>query len=224
MQDRSSPKQPPIRILLVENHQFMRDGMRLSLQQESDMRVVGEAADGATALRLSKDLCPDVVVTEIGLPDGDGLEFSHDILRQRRDTHIVIHTARADREHLDLALTAGIRAFVLKGEAASELKTAIRRAARCETFLSQEVAALLVESYQELRAKGPPNHDLLLSDRETTILKSMADGRNTKEIAEQLSCSIKTVDYHRKRIMAKARVHSVAELTKYALRKGLTSP
>jgi DNA-binding NarL/FixJ family response regulator len=224
MRKRPNLNQPRIRILLVDGHRLMRDGIRLSLEQEPEMEVVGDAGDGATALRLASELCPDLVVMDIGLPDGDGVGFSREILRQHPDTRIVIHTGAVDREHLDGALAAGIRNYVLQGEAASELHTAILRAMRRKTYLSQDVVAALVDSYEAIRAGGEPHEHSLLSERETTILTFMADGCNTKQIAEKLGCSVKTVDYYRKRLMSKACVHSVAELTKYAIRKGLTTP
>lgn len=219
-----NPDSRKIRVLLVDTYKLMRDGMRLSLEQEPDLAVVGEAGDSATALQLARQLRPEVIVIDINLPEGDGIEVSRQILREHPATHIVIHTCSVDREHLELALAAGIRHYVLKGGSADELHAAIRQSLQQKAYLSQDAVAALIERFQELRAEGPRNSPLPLSDRETTILKLMADGRNTKEIADQLVCSVKTVDYYRKRLLGKVGVHSVAELTKYAIRKGLTTP
>lgn len=224
MQEYSSSKQTVIRILLVDDHPFMRDGMRLSLEQDPGLAVVGEAGDGAAALQLASELCPDVVIMDIDLPDGEGITFSCEIVQRCPKTRIVIYTALVGRKYLDLALAAGIRNYVLKGEAPGELHTAVRRAMQGEVHLSQEVMAMLIESYQAILVSGRANDLADLSERETTILRLMADGSNTKEIAGRIGCSVKTVDYYRKRLMSKMGVHSVAALIKYAIRQGLTAP
>lgn len=187
------------------------------------MEVVGDAGDGSTAVRLAAELKPDVIVMDLSLSDGDALEYCGEILRRRAGTRIVIHADSVDREQLDLALAAGIRNCVLKDEPASELHAAIRRAMRGKIHFSQEVTATLVESYQEARAKGRFGGESPLSERESQILKLMANGSNTKEIADELGCSVKTVDYYRKRLMTKLGAHSVAGLIKYAIRRGLTT-
>ena len=214
----------PIRVLLVDDHQILRDGLRLSLRQAPDLEIVGEAGDGLSALRLAAELRPDVVVMDIRLPDADGVELSRQILAVKPETRIVILTGLVEREHLDRALAAGIHRYVLKVDAASQLITAIRRARRNEAYVSPEVAAALVGKYQEFLTASRRNEHSVLSEREEAVLKLIADGRSTKETAGDLGVSIKTVESHRRNIMGKLDLGSVAELTKYAIRKGLTSP
>lgn len=215
-------KRSPIRILLVEDHQMMRDGLRLALAQKPNMQVIGEAGDGATALRRAEQLRPDVVVMDIGLPDGDGIEFSRKILQISPDTRIVILSATVDQESLDRAMEAGVSGYLSKMSALDDLARAISSARRKEIFLSQEVSAILAKGYQQLRQTRQTNSQEILSERERQVLQAIAEGRNTKEIAAEIGLSPKTVETYRARVMTKLGVHSVAELTKYAIRMGYT--
>lgn len=211
-----------IRVMLVDDQRIVRDGLRLSLELQADLEVVGDAGDGAVAMQFLNELHPDAVVTDICLPDCDGLDLSLEIIRRRPETRIVVLAGSVDRELLDRAVAAGIHNCVSKREAASELHTAIRRAMLRQAYLSQELIQIFMENYQVLLAHNRRNGQSLLSARETTILKLIADGRNTKEIAGELGLGAKSVDYYRKRLMTKLGLHSVAGLTKYAIRKRLT--
>jgi DNA-binding NarL/FixJ family response regulator len=210
-------------VLLVDDHQILRHGLRLSLRQEPDLEVVGEAGEGSTALRLATELRPDVIVMDISLPDADGVELARRILAARPETRIVILTGLVEREHLDRALAAGINNFVLKVDATNQLITALRKARRNEAYVSPAIAAAMVGKYQELLAASRRNERSALSEREETVLKLIADGRSIKEIAGDLRLSIKTVEGRRRGIMAKLDLGGVADLTKYAIRNGLTS-
>ena len=203
---------------------MMRDGLRLCLRLEPDLEVIGEADDGSTALRRVAELSPDVVVLDIGLPDSDGISLARQIRELRPKTRIVILTGLVDREHLDQALGAGINCYLLKADGASQLTTAIRRAMRNEPYISSEITAVLVGKYQELLASKRQNDQALPSEREEAVLKLIANGLSTKEIAGDLGVSVKSIETHRRRIMAKLGFRGVADLTKYAIRKGLTSP
>ena len=213
----------PIRILLVDDHKIMRDGLRLTLGQHPDLCVVGEAGDRKDALERTEQSRPEVIVMDIGLPDADGVDVSREILQRWPDIRIVILSAVADQEHLDQAMEAGVSGYLLKVNASGDLVRAIRTVRRNEPYLSPEVSAVLLTGYKRLRDTRRAEGESALSERECQVLKLVADGRNTKEIAAQLSLSIKTVETHRARLMTKLGLHSVAELTKYAIRMGYTS-
>ena len=224
MSENLDKNQNRIRVLLVDDHTMMRQGVQLCLRQEPDLEIVGEAGDGSAALRLAAELRPAVIVMDIVLPDADGVELARQILSTRPEVRIVILAGLLDRRHLRLALASSIAAYVLKTDAMAELAVAIRKAARNENYVSPSVAAMLVEGYKEILAVHSQENESSLSEREIMVLKLIGDGLNTKDIAGELGLSVKTVETHRIRTMIKLGLHSVAELTKYALRKGLTSP
>lgn len=213
----------PIRILLVDDHKIMRDGLRIALNQNSDLIVVGEAGDRKTTWEKIEQSLPDVIVMDIGLPDADGVELSGEILKRWTQIRIIILSAVADQEHLDQAMEAGVSGYVLKTNASEELVRAIRTVKNNTPYFSPEVSAILMTGYRRLRNTNRARSDSNLSERELQVLKLIAEGRNTKEIAAQLSLSIKTIETHRTRLMTKLGLHSIAELTKYAIRMGYTS-
>jgi DNA-binding NarL/FixJ family response regulator len=213
----------PIRVVVVDDHKIVRDGLRLTLGQHSDLVIVGEAGDRKSALERIEQCHPDVVIMDIGLPDADGVELSAEILRHRPETRIVILSAFADQEHLDRAMEVGVAGYLLKVNATDDLVRAIRTVKGNEPYLSPEVSAVLLAGYKRLRDIRRMEGEAALSERECEVLTMIANGRNTKEIADQLSLSIKTVETHRARLMNKLGLHSVADLTKYAIRMGYTS-
>lgn len=215
--------EPPIRIVLVDDHQIMREGLRQLLTREPGLEVSGEAGDGQTALELVERLQPEVVVMDLGLPDGDGLVFSRQIRTRWPVIKVIILSSLLERRYLDEAIGAGISGYVLKSAAASELIRAIHAALKDETYLCAEASAALIGGYKEFLAALDQMNLSALTDREVEVLKMIAAGRNTKEIARDLGLSVKTVESRRLRIMSKLNLHSVAELTKYAIRKGLAS-
>jgi two-component system, NarL family, response regulator NreC len=212
-----------IRVLLVDDHAIMRDGLRLALSSQSDFEITGEAGDGRTALEQLERNRPDVIVMDIGLPDIDGIVLSGQILARWPAVKIIILSALNDRQHLEDALKVGVAGYILKVNAVTELVRAIRAVTQRQTFFSPEVSTVLAGGYKELLAVDPQAADSALSERELGVLKLIAEGRNTKEIAADLGVSVKTIESHRTRIMSKLNLHSVADLTKYALRKGYTS-
>ena len=213
----------PIRVLLVDDHAIVRDGLRLTLASESDFEITGEAPDGQTTLQLLEQKRPDIIVMDIGLPDTDGMVLSRQILARWPAVRIIILSALNDRQHLEDALKAGVAGYILKVNAVSELIRAIRAVVLGQTFFSPEVSTVLAGGYKELLTVDPQQADSGLSERELGVLKLIAEGRNTKEIAGELGVSVKTIESHRTRIMSKLNLHSVADLTKYALRKGYIS-
>lgn len=209
-------------ILLVDDHKMMRDGLRLFVQQEGDLEVVGEASDGESGVALAQKLNPDLIIMDIDLPDIDGIEVSRRVQAMGRQTKILFLSGYCDQQFVGDALTAGAAGYVLKANAASELLQAIRSIFEGQVYLSPEASRELVNAFQKKRTAGPVT-ERALSQRETEVLRLLAEGRSTKEIATDLGISPKTVETHRQRIMAKLNLSNVADLTKYALREGLIS-
>lgn len=213
-----------VRIVLVDDHEIVREGLRHTLVPEPDFEIIGEAGDGHTALKLVEQLLPAIVVMDLGLPDGDGLSFARQMLARWPACKVIILSGLADRQHLDEAIEAGVTGYVVKVNASRELIRAIRAATRGETYLCPEATTTLLGGYKELLAVNRQLGRSALSEREAEVLRLIADGCNTKEVAGKLGLSVKTVETHRVRIMSKLDLHSVAELTKYAIRIGLTPP
>jgi DNA-binding NarL/FixJ family response regulator len=218
-----NPAPRPTRLLLVDDHQLVREGLRLTLGREPDLAIAGEAGDGQAALERTALLDPDVILMDISLPDADGVDLSREILQRWPRIRIVVLSAVADSEHLDRAIEAGVAGYVLKVNATDDLVRAIRAVQRGDTFLSPEVSAVLVNGYRRLRESRQTEDAPALTEREAQVLTRIADGRNTKEIAAEIDLSVKTVETHRTRIMNKLGRHSIAELTKYAIRHGYSS-
>lgn len=211
------------RVLIVDDHRIVREGLSLTLAQQSDFDLVGEASDSKSALAQMEQLHPDIAVIDIGLPDRNGLDLSQEILRRYPKTRIVILSGTADQSLVTKAVEAGISGYLLKLNAAEELVRAIRAARKAQTYMSPEVSAFLLNGYKQLRNSRKAAEGAELTEREREVLKRIAEGQNTKQIAAELHLSAKTVETHRGRLMKKLGVNSVAELTKYAIRFGYTS-
>ncbi len=207
----------------MDDHEIVREGLRLLLAREPDLQVVGEAADARSALDQAQRLKPDLAVLDLGLPDAHGTDLARQILGLHPAPRVIILSAHGDAELLKAALEAGVSGYVLKANASDELLRAVRAVTTGRMYLCPELCSTMLTSYRrELEAmhcRGPND----LSERERGVLKLIAEGRNTKDIASQLGLSAKTIETHRLRIMEKLGVHSVAELTKRAIHLGLTS-
>lgn len=210
-------------ILLVDDHQMMRDGLRAVLERESDLHVTGEAADGRTALELCASLHPDVVVMDIGMPGLNGIEATRQVTAHHPRTRVVALSMNADRRYVHAMFEAGAWAYLVKSSASEELIRAIRAVAHDEKYVSPTVASAVLDAF----VVGPkathrdPRSDL--SPREREVLQLLAEGLTSKEIASKLDLAVSTIETHRKQIMAKLELRSVAELTKFAIRSGLTT-
>lgn len=211
-----------MRILLVDDHRLFRDGLRPLLAREQGIEVVGEAGDGREALRMVEALSPDIVLMDLTMPEMNGIDATREILALRPQTRVIILTMHADRRYVTESLKAGASGYLLKEAAFSELVAALRQVRTGKIQLNPRVAEMVVEDYVHL-ARQAPEPTCALSTREREVLQAMAEGRSTKEIAFNLGLSVKTVETPRKQIMEKLDLHSVAELTKYAVREGLTS-
>lgn len=209
-----------IRVLLVEDHRLVREALRDTLAKEPDIAIVGEAGDGRTALDLAARIVPDVVVLDIALPDLNGIEVAARLLDLRPATRIVALSAYTDKRFVAEMLRAGASGYVTKSAAGTELVRAIRAVADGQGYLCPEVAGALVS---EVRRAGRAGGPVPLGRREREVVRLVAEGRRSAEIAEQLNISIATVEVHRRNILRKLGLRTVAELTRYAIREGLVS-
>lgn len=210
-----------IRILLVDDHAILREALRLMLEQEDDIDVVAEAGDGETAIDLATQLDPDVVVMDVAMPGMGGAETTRRLLRKNPQAKVLTLTAYADKRYVSEMMNAGALGYVTKTAASDKLLEAIRATAVGKPYLCPEVSAVLLDSMRASASKVQSK--IQLGRREREVLGLLAEGKSSPEIGIQLHIAPSTVDVHRRNIMRKLDLHSVAELTKYAIREGLTS-
>lgn len=211
-----------IRVLVVDDHAIVRDGIYALLGLMPDIELVGEAANGREAIEKVEKLLPDIVLMDVAMPLMDGLEATRRICKQFPRTKVIALTQYDDHEFVFPMFEAGARGFICKTAASSELVTAIRSVYRGDSYLSPSVARIFVDRYQQrldsIREQDPYRQ---LTDREREILKLLAEGYTTQEIAKMLVLSPKTVDRHKTSLMSKLDIHNRADLVKYAIRKGI---
>jgi two-component system NarL family response regulator len=210
------------RILLVEDHRLVREAVRDALSREADFEIIGEVGSSQDAIRSAQTLNPDVIVLDIGLPDFSGVELTHRLRHAGCTARIVALSAYAEKHFVTEMLRAGAAAYVSKNAAGTELFQAIRAVERGQNYVSPDVTGNL---FSQLRDQDPDSdlENRKLGRREREVLRLIAQGQRSPEIADQLHISIGTVEAHRRNIMRKLDLHSVAELTKYALREGIAS-
>ena len=208
-----------IRILLADDHTILREGIRSLLEDEPDMVVIGEAEDGHTAVKLVKQLDPDIVLMDIAMPLLNGIEATRQIKRDKPRTKVLILTMHENEEYIRQLLAVGAAGYILKDAAARELLGAIRAVHRGEAVLSPAITRLVIEDYLRWGDLQPENDSSGLSPREREVLQLVAEGYTNKQIAEILSISIKTVQTHRLNMMSKLDLHDRGELIKYAIQK-----
>jgi DNA-binding NarL/FixJ family response regulator len=212
-----------IRVLIADDHRIVRDGLRALLEKHPDLQLVAEAENGREAVRLAKKNQPHVLVMDLSMPDLNGVEATRQVLNELPGVRVLALSMHADKRFILSMLDAGASGYLLKDCAFEEFATAVRAVAAGGTYLSPRIAGLVVKERLRPDPSAGSSTAFDLTPKEREVLQLIAEGNSTKEIAHLLSVSIKTVETHRQHMMAKIDVRSVAELTKFAVREGLTS-
>jgi DNA-binding NarL/FixJ family response regulator len=213
-----------IRILLADDHALVRRGVRLILEQQSDLRVVAEASDGAEAVALLREIEVDLAILDIAMPRMTGLQAAREIARRREPPPILMLSMHDNEQYFFEALKLGASGYVLKSVVDEDLVEACRAAIRGEAFVYPGAMGAIVRDYLDRLARGERVPETVLTPREDEVLKLVAEGRSSKEIARILSISIKTVDKHRANILSRLGMSDRTHLTRYAIRAGLIEP
>jgi len=211
-----------IRVVLADDHNIVREGLKALIDRQEDMEVVGEADNGLDTIRMTMEKQPDVVVMDVTMPDLNGIDAAKQILSERPNTKILALSMHSDRRFVSKMLSVGASGYMLKDCAFDELAHGIRTMYKNRPYLSGKVVDVVLEDYVNRLDRGEQTASQLLSDREREVLQLLAEGKSTKEIADRLHLSVKTIETHRRSIMEKLHIRTVAELTKYAVREGLT--
>jgi DNA-binding NarL/FixJ family response regulator len=210
-------------ILLADDHKIVRDGLRSLLEKEPGFKVLAEAKDGREAVRLACELQPEVVIMDIAMPVLNGIEATRQIKARYPEVRVVALSMHADKPYVLRMIKAGASGYLLKNSASKELVLAVRKAADGLVYLSPEIAGVVVESLVAQEGHHVGSETPPLTPREREVLQLVAEGLTNAEIADSLGVSRKTVETHRRQIMEKLGLHNVAELTKFAIREGITS-
>jgi len=211
------------KLLLVDDHKIMRHGIRSLLEKEAGMEVLEETNNGRTAIELARNLSPDVVIMDISMHDLNGIEATRQITSELPEVKVIILSMHSDRQIIADALQAGAAGYLLKDCEFEELVRAIETVVSNRTYLSPEIADILVENFVRKSPLSESTTSSVLTSREREVLQLLAEGNTTKEIAHSLCLSTKTVETHRRQMMEKLNIYSVANLIKFAIRTGLTS-
>ena len=213
-----------IRVLLADDHQLMRSGIRLMLERDGDVSVVGEASDGREAVALAKSLKPDVVIMDIGMANLNGIEAARQMTQERPELAVMILSMHSDESYVLRALKAGARGYLLKDSAEPDLIKAVHVVAGGKSFFSPAVSKVLLDDYvRKLKRSGTDDAYDLLTPRERELLQLIAEGKSNKDIANLLKLSVYTVESHRSNLMEKLNLRGLPELILYAVRKGIIS-
>ena len=212
-----------IRLVLVDDHELMRQGLRALVDGQKDIEVVGEANDGRTALALVRTLAPDIVVMDVAMKDMNGIEATRQIRAEAPGVKVIALSSHADGRYVKAMLEAGACGYVLKANAYDDLHRAIEAARLGKSYLCPDVTQAVIGGSMHGPSPSTDFSGISLSPREREVLQLLAEGRTSPEIGKRLFVATTTVETHRRNIMRKLGIHSVADLTKYAIREGLTS-
>lgn len=212
-----------VKIILADDHRLMREGLRSLLESQPGIEVVAVAENGRETLRLVRKYKPDVVVMDISMPDLNGIDATRQIISEFPKVKIIALSMHTNKKFVSEMLTAGASGYLVKDSALEELSNAINIVMSNKVYLSPAIARVVVEDYRGSKSPGDIISPVSLSPREREVLQLIAEGKSTKEIADGLHLSVKTIETHRMQIMDKLNIHSIAELTKYAIREGLTT-
>jgi DNA-binding NarL/FixJ family response regulator len=211
-----------MKVLLVDDHKIIRDGLRAILEKQPEIDVVGEAADGHEAIACARTACPDVIVMDVSMRGLNGIDATARIVSELPGIKIIGLSMNSDRRYVLAMLSAGAGGYILKDTAAQELIRALRAVAAGHTYLSPEITGIVVDTAVQASRPAEADPASVLSTREREVLQLLAEGRTSKDIGAQLHIAVTTVETHRRQIMRKLKIRTVAELTKYAIREGLT--
>lgn len=211
-----------IKIILADDHTLMRQGLSTMLEQQVDINVVAEANTGREAVQLAEKYEPDVVVMDVSMPDLNGIDATRQIVARAPRTRVIALSMHSDRQFVVEMFRAGAKGYMLKDSAFEELASAIRTVVHNRTYIAPKISGFSMEDVTR-KESGVPLIAPRLTDREREVLQLIAEGKGTKEIAAELFLSAKTVETHRQHLMDKLDMYTVAELTKYAIREGLTT-
>jgi len=211
------------KLLLVDDHKIMRHGIRSLLEKEAGMEVLEETNNGRTAIELARILSPDVIIMDIAMHDLNGVEATRQITTELPEVKVIMLSMHSDRQMVTDALQAGASGYLLKDCEFEELVRAIETVVSNRTYLSPEIADILVENFVRKSSPSESSASSILTPREREVLQLLAEGKSTKEIATSLCLSTKTVETHRRQMMEKLNIYTVAHLIKFAIRKGLTT-
>jgi DNA-binding NarL/FixJ family response regulator len=210
----------PVKILIADDHKIVRDGLTALIDKEADFEVVGQAANGRQAVKGVRAQQPDVVIMDLSMPEMNGIDAASEILEEFPQCKIIILSMHTDKRFVNGALQAGVSGFLLKECAYKELNNAVRAVCNNQSYLSPQIAHLVVDSYrQQLKSE---NKAEALTTKEREVLQLLSEGHQTKEIAEKLHVSVKTIEARRRTIMDKLNIPSVAGLVRYAIREGIS--
>jgi DNA-binding NarL/FixJ family response regulator len=212
-----------IKILLADDHKMIRTSLGRLLAEEMNLEIIGEADNGRETVKLAKDLTPDIIIMDIGMPELNGIEATKQIVQISKKIKVIALSMHSDKMFVTGMFKAGASGYLLKDSAFDELIDAIKTVVDNKIYLSKEITGIVVSELIEALSKDSIGEPTSLSDREKEVLQLLVEGKSTKEIANVLNLSIKTIESHRKNIMTKLEIYTIPELTKYAVRMGITS-